>query len=130
MHRSGRMSTKPRHAQGQGHGPVAVCVLRLERQEEALLISLSINPDIRLRTTSRSFRTLDLEWAINAVRETAEQLMAAKPLAISPAVSGSIALHTFSTITSEAVPVYVKTGIPNAQSPGRPTRRRTRDASR
>ncbi len=74
----------PRPVQDQGHGPVAVCVLRLEQQEEALLVSLSINPDIRLRTTSRSFRTLDLERALDAVRQTAAQLMAAKPLAISP----------------------------------------------
>ena len=65
----------PRRKQDQGHRPVAVCVLRLERQEEALLITLSVNPDITSRTTESNLRTLDLEQALNVIRETAAQFM-------------------------------------------------------
>jgi hypothetical protein len=72
------MNAKPPRVQDQGHGPVAMCVLRLERQKEELLITVSINPDIRLRTTGRNFRALDLERALDAIRDTAAQLMTAK----------------------------------------------------
>ncbi len=77
--RSGTMNAKPPRIQDQGYGPVALCVLRLERQKEELLITVSINPDIRIRAAGRSFRALDLERALDAIRDTAAQLMAAKP---------------------------------------------------
>lgn len=58
--------------------PVAVCVLRLERHHTELLITLSVTDDVRRRDSPRRLVTMDLENALDVVRETAEMLLASR----------------------------------------------------
>jgi hypothetical protein len=59
------------HPEGMWHSPqrTAVCVVRAERQETGLLITLVINPDIEEISAQRSLRVADIDAALDAVRQ-------------------------------------------------------------
>lgn len=50
-------------------GRTAVCVVRVERQRNGLLITLVLNPDIDERSAQWSQRTSDIDKAMATVRQ-------------------------------------------------------------
>lgn len=54
-------------------GPVAVCVLRLERRGGVLAVTVSATPDVRCGDGER-FVTSSLEEALDVVRALAERI--------------------------------------------------------
>ncbi|MEU8243923.1 hypothetical protein AB0C07_37185 [Actinoplanes missouriensis] len=54
--------------------PTAVCVLTMRIENNHLLVSVLLNPDVRTRTGERRFRPTSLEEAILLVRDTATRL--------------------------------------------------------
>ncbi|BBH68216.1 hypothetical protein ACTI_49010 [Actinoplanes sp. OR16] len=67
------------HERPSGDGasvpPAAVCVLTMRVEDDRLLVSVLLNPDIRTRTGEHRFRPGTLEEAIRLVRDTAARLV-------------------------------------------------------
>jgi hypothetical protein len=56
--------------------PTAVCVLTMRIENDRLLVSMLLNPDVRTRAGERRFRPAGLEEAILLIRDTADRLQA------------------------------------------------------
>jgi hypothetical protein len=57
-------------------GPVAVCVLRLERRDGDVLVTVTVAEDVTRDEVPYRLVTLDLERALAVVRTTATRLVA------------------------------------------------------